>query len=197
MIVVFKGVENESVLIFDAEYNESFLIQFSGILFRKIEKDTFQIEKSLNIYIKLPKGEKINKFIENFTGITDDFLNTFGETIDDAIEMIDDLVDIDGTLLVSSHGIYNDRRILLENGVNLYEDKNGKDIEGVCTYNMAKRILKRERKLGLLDIAEESGMYLSNSHDALDDAWATVSVFCLLNKLEEEQKNEKLLQSKN
>ena len=39
MLVVFKGQNKEHILIFDAEYNEGDLIQFSGMLFRKLEKD--------------------------------------------------------------------------------------------------------------------------------------------------------------
>ena len=32
-----------------------------------------------------------------------------------------------------------------------------KDIQGVCTYNAAKRLLKRDKKLTLTDVAAESG----------------------------------------
>ena len=40
-------------------------------------------------------------------------------------------------------------------------------------------------------MAAEAGVFLSNTHNAFDDTWATISVFCLLTKLEEEAKNEK------
>lgn len=195
MITVFKGIKHDHVLVFDAEYNEGNLIQFAGILFRKIEKDIFQIERSLTIYVKLEEGE-INRFIRDFTGITDAFLNTFGVTLAEAKEEIEQLINVEAdSMLVVSHGIANDRRILFDNGVNLYYDKNEKDIEGICTYNAAKRLLKRDKKLTLADVAAESGIYLSNGHNAFEDAWATVSVFCLMCKLEEENKNEKILQS--
>lgn len=196
MIAVFKGIKQGHVLIFDAEYNEGNLIQFSGILFRKIEEDIFQIERSLTTYVKLEEGQ-VNRFIRDFTGITDSFLNAFGVSLAEAKEQIEKLIDIeDDELLVVSHGITNDRRILLDNGIDLYIDKNEKDIQGVCTYNAAKRLLKRERKLTLTDVAAESGIFLSNGHNAFEDAWATVSVFCLMCKLEEELKNEKVLQSR-
>lgn len=195
MITVFKGIKHDHVLVFDAEYNEGSLIQFAGILFRKIEKDIFQIERSLTIYVKLEEGE-INRFIRDFTGITDSFLNTFGVTLAEAKEEIEQLVNVEAdSMLVVSHGITNDRRILFDNGVNLYYDKNERDIEGICTYNAAKRLLKRDKRLTLTDVAAESGIYLSNGHNAFEDAWATVSVFCLMCKLEEENKNEKILQS--
>ena len=41
-----------------------------------------------------------------------------------------------------------------------------KCVTGYCTYNNAKRILKREKKLTLEDIANEAGMPLSNKHNA-------------------------------
>lgn len=196
MIAVFKGIKHDHVLVFDAEYNEGSLIQFAGILFRKIEKDIFQIERSLTTYVKLEEGE-VNRFIRDFTGITDSFLNAFGVSLTEAKEQIEKLIDIeDDELLVVSHGITNDRRILLDNGIDLYVDKNEKDIEGVCTYNAAKRLLKRDKKLTLTDVAAESGIFLSSGHNAFEDAWATVSVFCLVCKLEEELKNEKVLQSR-
>lgn len=196
MIAVFKGIKQGHVLIFDAEYNEGNLIQFSGILFRKIEEDIFQIERSLTTYVKLEEGQ-VNRFIRDFTGITDSFLNAFGVSLAEAKEQIEKLIDIeDDELLVVSHGITNDRRILLDNGIDLYVDKNEKDIQGVCTYNAAKRLLKRDKKLTLTDVAAESGIFLSNGHNAFEDAWATVSVFCLMCKLEEELKNEKVLQSR-
>lgn len=196
MIAVFKGIKQGHVLIFDAEYNEGNLIQFSGILFRKIEEDIFQIERSLTTYVKLEEGQ-VNRFIRDFTGITDSFLNAFGVSLAEAKEQIEKLIDIeDDELLVVSHGIINDRRILLDNGIDLYVDKNEKDIQGVCTYSAAKRLLKRDKKLTLTDVAAESGIFLSNGHNAFEDAWATVSVFCLMCKLEEELKNEKVLQSR-
>ena len=126
MIAVFKGIKQGHVLIFDAEYNEGNLIQFSGILFRKIEEDIFQIERSLTTYVKLEEGQ-VNRFIRDFTGITDSFLNAFGVSLAEAKEQIEKLIDIeDDELLVVSHGITNDRRILLDNGIDLYVDKNEK-----------------------------------------------------------------------
>lgn len=196
MIVVFKGVKQDRVLIFDAEYNEGSLIQFAGVLFRKIEKDIFQIEKSLTVYVQLEEGY-VNRFIEDFTGISNSFLEKYGVTLEEARKNISDLIDVgDEKLLVSSHGIYNDRQTLLSNGVDLYEDKNGKEIEGICTYNASKRLLKRDKKLTLGDVAAEAGVFLSNRHNASEDTWATIAVFCLMCKLEEEQKNEKFLQPK-
>ena len=79
-------------MVFDAEYNEGDLIQFSGIMFRKIDTDLFQLEKSLTTYVKLEEGRKINSFIEGFTGITQNFLNDFGVSLEKAIEQIEDFI---------------------------------------------------------------------------------------------------------
>lgn len=194
MISVFKGIENSHVLIFDAEYNEGFIIQFAALLFRRIDKDIFQIKKSINFYVKLPEEKEINYFIRDFTGITDWYLNIFGETIEDARKMIEDFIRIEeDDLLVVSHGLYNDRQTLLNNDIDFYLDSKDREINGICTYNAAKRLFNRDKKLRLEDIATEAGIFLSNNHNAFDDAWATVSVFCLVCKLEEEKRYEKLL----
>lgn len=170
MIVLFKNIKQNSVMVFDAEYNQGDLIQFSGILFRKIEKDIFQIEKSLTIYVKLESGH-INPFIREYTGITDEYLQKNGVKLRDAQKAIYDLIDVgEEELLVVSHGIYNDRQTLLNNGIDLYVDKNLRDIQGLCTYNASKRLLERETKLSLSDIAAEAGTYLTGCHNAFQDA---------------------------
>lgn len=192
MITVFKNIDYDHVLMFDAEYNEGDLIQFAGLLFRKINKDIFQIEKSFNAYVKLEEGKYINRFIEKFTGITNSFLDSFGITLEEAREGIKELIDVEGSLLIVAHGLENDRRVLLGNDIDLYL-RNDEVIDGICTYNAAKRLLNREKNLNLTDVAADAGLFLTHGHDAFHDAWATVSAFCLLKKLEDEKKNEKLL----
>ena len=192
MLVVFRNIKQDNVLVFDAEYNEGQIIQFSGILFRQIEKDIFQVSKSLNMYIKLREG-KINPFIERFTGINDSFLETFGLEFEDASEQIKEFIDVEGSLVLVSHGLTNDRQTMLNNDIDFYINKNNEVIDGLCTYNAAKRLLGREKKLSLEDVAADAGIFLSNGHNAFDDAWATISVFSLLCKLEEERRNEKIL----
>lgn len=187
MLVLFKNIEQDNILVFDAEYNEGDLIQFAGILFRKLEKDIFQIHKSINFYVKL-ETTKINYFIEKFTGITDEYLEEEGVILSEAIKKINEfLTDIDNLLIVS-HGLYNDRLTLENNGIDFYEME--QCVKGLCTYNMSKRVLKRENKLKLEDVANEAGIFLANKHNAFDDTWATVAVFSLLCKLEAEEPNE-------
>jgi len=64
-------------------------------------------------------------------------------------------------------------------------------VTGLCTYNMSKRILKRDNHLKLEDVASEAGIFLSRKHNAFDDTWATVAVFSLLCKLDAEETDEK------
>lgn len=192
MLVVFKGIKQQNVLVFDAEYNEGDIIQFAGVLFLQVEEDIFQISKSINIYIKLEDNKPINKFIEDFTGISDTYLNEHGVSLSEAQQIITDFINCKGDLLFVSHGLTNDRMTMENNGIDFYNIQN-KVVGGFCTYNNAKRILKREKKLTLEDIAAEAGLSLSHKHNALDDAWATVAVFSLLCKLDSEEKNEKIL----
>jgi DNA polymerase III alpha subunit (gram-positive type) len=189
MLVVFKGIKQKNVLVFDAEYNEGELIQFSGIMFKKIEEDVFQISKSLNIYVKLPEGSFVNRFIEQFTGISDTFLNEFGLDINKAKEEIKSLTNVEGDLIFVSHGLYNDRQTLLNNSIDFYtlEDDNSPQYPGICTYNFSRKVLKRENKLKLAEVASDAGLFLSNDHNAFDDTWATVAVLSFLCKLNYEQ----------
>jgi len=169
MITVFKNIDYDHVLMFDAEYNEGDLIQFAGLLFRKINKDIFQIEKSFNAYVKLEEGKYVNRFIEKFTGITNSFLDSFGITLEEAKEGIKELIDVEGSLLIVAHGLENDRRVLLGNDIDLYL-RNDEVIDGICTYNAAKRLLNREKNLNLTDVAADAGLFLTHGHDAFHDA---------------------------
>lgn len=188
MLVVFKNIKYDNVLVFDAEYNEGDLIQFSSIMFRKVEENIFQISKSINIYVKLPEGTRMNRFIQDFTGITDNFLAEHGVELDEAVKQIGQFIEHAGSMVFVSHGLYNDRLTLFSNGVDFYE-KNAQTeavLPGICTYNLAKKVLKRQNKLSLGDVATEAGLFISNHHNAFDDTLATVAVLSLLCKLQEE-----------
>lgn len=188
MIVLFQNIDNEHVLVFDAEYSEGYLIQFCGFLFKKIDHEIYQISKSLNIYVKLDNRTKVNPFIKDFTGITDIYLETFGVTLEEAKNEIENLISSVEDLVIVSHGLKNDRLILEDNGIDLYM-LNEKVINGICTYKLSKSILDRKKNLSLFDVAEEAGVFLSKGHNAYEDAWATVSVLCLLLKLQKEKIN--------
>lgn len=193
MLIMFKSIKEDNVLIFDAEYNEGDLIQFAGLLFRKIEKDIFQICKSLNIYVKLEQSKHINRFIEDFTGITDDILNNYGVDLSEAKEIINEFLSCNGNILFVSHGLYNDRQILYDNGIDFYFLNETTPINGLCTYNAAKKLLGRDSKLTLTDIANEVGIFLNHKHNAFDDAWATMGIFSFLCRLKEDKINEEKL----
>jgi DNA polymerase III epsilon subunit-like protein len=115
-----------------------------------------------------------------------------GILIEQAEEKVDNFLKDANDLMVVSHGLKNDRMTLENNGIDLYTTDE-KTIYPYCTYNAAKRILKRDKKLNLKEVAMEAGLFLSNSHNAFDDVVAGIAVFSLLCKLDSEVKNEKIL----
>ncbi len=187
MIILFKGIDTENIVVFDAEYNEGFLIQFSAVMLQRVDKELYQISKSLNVYVQLPEEESVNYFIQDFTGITDNFLKENGESIEDALVKINKFFEVEGSVLVASHGIVNDRIVMYNNGLD-YLETDG--LETICTYKMAKDILKREKNLKLSDIANEAGYFLANKHNAFDDVIANIAVLSFLCKRKEEKKDE-------
>lgn len=86
--------------------------------------------------------------------------------------------------MLVSHGLKNDRIVLEKAGINLTYYAVDKPIDGYCTFTNARRILDRTNHLTLHELAEESGYYLHNAHNAYNDVWAQVSVFTFLKKLE-------------
>lgn len=173
----------------DVEFNQRDLVQFAGLLFQRISWDgDYQLMKSCNIYIT----QKVCYPFAEYTSITNNFLAENGVTLQDARELIfNDLlgdVDLDDLQLIS-HGLKNDRLILLDNGIGLSKS-DGKVVDGYCTFNAAKRVLERQNHLKLEDLATECGYYLHHAHNAFSDVWAEVAIYTYLRKIEEQKKEE-------
>ena len=191
MIIKCYNEKHPWLLFLDIEFDQLQLVQFSGALFKKIDEDTYQLASTITQYITA----SVSIYFQDYTKITQDFLATNGIPLESLRDLLfgEVLKDIDmGDLMVISHGLKNDRLVLKENDINFNyyvdaEDKT-KPIDGYCTFNNAKRILNREKKLKLEDLAEEAGYYLSCAHNAYNDMWATVSVFTFLKKLDYERK---------
>ena len=182
--------ENHSYLLFiDLEFNNQDLVQFSGLLFNWIDDNTYQLAKSYTVYIT----QKVCYPFAEYTSITNNFLAQNGISLADAtVGILDDFlgeVSVKDLLLIS-HGLKNDRIVLERAGINLTTYEDDKPIDGYCTFTNARRILGRANHLTLNDLAEESGYYLHNAHNAYNDVWAQVSVFTYLKKIEYQKENE-------
>lgn len=162
------------------------LVQFAGLLFQWIDDDTYQLKSSVNEYVT----EKVCYPFAEYTAITNNFLAENGVPLKDMIASINEdfLGDISlNDVLIISHGLKNDRAVLLENGLNL-SNYNEKPIDGYCTFENARKILKRKDKLTLADVCYDCGYYLHHAHNAYNDVWANVAVFTYLKKLEAQRK---------
>lgn len=185
--------ENHNYLLFiDVEFNDRELVQFSGLLFKWIDDETYQLMRSCNQYVCT---KVCYPFVE-YTNISSHFLAENGTPLKDVVDFIqnDFLQDIPlNELEVISHGLRNDRIILQENGLNLStQPLTGHPIDGYCTFNNARRLLKRQSSLTLSDVAREAGYYIHNAHNAYNDTWAEVAVFTYLKKLEKQQELERM-----
>lgn len=181
--------ENHPYLLFlDIEFNNDVLVQFSGLLFKNIDTETYQLMNSINTYV----ATKVCYPFMDYTNITNNFLAENGTPLESVVELIQDdfLKDINlHDILIISHGLRNDRLMLLKNGINLSTYEN-KPIDGYCTFTNARRILQRANHLTLSDVAEEAGYYIHSAHNAFMDTWAEVSVFTYLKKIEKQMEGE-------
>ena len=191
MIIKCYNEKHPWLLFIDVEFEQLKLVQFSGALFKRIDTDTYQLATSITQYVTT----SIGTYFQDYTNISQDFIAKNGIPLDSLKDLIfgEVLKDVDmGDIMIISHGLKNDRLVLKENDINFsyYTDANNKakPVDGYCTYNNAKRILNREKKLKLEEIAEEAGYYLSCAHNAYNDMWATVAVFTFLKKLDYERK---------
>jgi DNA polymerase III epsilon subunit-like protein len=56
----------------------------------------------------------------------------------------------------------------------------------ICTYNLAKRILKRDKRVKLSDVLNEAGFCSVLEHNAYTDALETIYALSFLLKQEED-----------
>lgn len=187
--------ENHPYLLFiDIEFDNTHLIQFAGLLFKRIDTDgSYQLQTSINQYVSTKVGYP---FME-YTGINNSFLDENGVPLSSLRTLIFDdvLGDISmKDIMIISHGLRNDRLVLNRNGINLsqYADEKGiwRPVDGYCTFNNAKRILNRNDHASATDLANQFGYYLHNAHNAYNDVWSEVVIFTTLKKIEEQGKGE-------
>lgn len=187
MVIKCCGENHNYLLFIDIEFSKNDLVQFAGLLFKRVGVETYQLMRCVNQYVT----QKVCYPFMEYTNISTSFLEENGIPLQDAVQFImEDFIGEDvplSELNIISHGLKNDRMVLQDNGLNLSyyweEGKNGptkKPIDGYCTFSNAKRILGRQSYLKLSDIAEECGYYLHNAHNAYNDVWATVAVYTYL-----------------
>lgn len=179
MKIQLKNISKISKLIFfDVEYDQTSIVQLAMLIFDKVEPCIYELSSSINLYVRQP--HKLNPFFVKYTNITDKFLAENGIEQNEAIEIVNDIVDnIDlNSAMVISHGVKNDLELLLHSGYHLKLIPNH-----YCTYNSAKRILKRNERLSLRNVAEEGCFMLFDEHNAYADVWGTVFAFARLDEL--------------
>lgn len=188
MVIKCYNEKHQYLLFIDLEFNKRDLVQFAGLLFTWIDDNTYQLMRSCNLYIT----QKVCYPFAEYTSITNNFLKENGVPLKDAIQLIEEfLYDVDlDDLCIIGHGLKNDRLVLIDNGLEFTHKESGQPIDGYCTFNNAKRILKRANHLTLNDLAEECGYYLHHAHNAYNDVWAEVAIFTYLKKIEMQKENE-------
>lgn len=176
MIIYLSDIDKPYVCAFDLEHDQGRLLQYAGILFKRVGINLYQICRSVNFYIK---QEKLSAFIENFSHIDLDFIKTYGITKEEGQKLLNDfLKDIDSEdVLFVSHGVCQDYLTLKENNFYL-----GDVVQTLCTYELAKEVLDRKNNLTVSDIAQECGYMNPCNHNAYGDAFSTVVILSYLLK---------------
>jgi DNA polymerase III alpha subunit (gram-positive type) len=172
-MIFFNNEKHTYVLTFDIEFDQSSIVQFAGILFKKINDGIYAVYRTINIYVSCSPSYPFKAY----THLTQEFLVENGVRREDLVQQVEDVLLKDiplDDLLIVSHGLQSDREILIKNCINLqYDPKTIKPIDGYCTFTHARKILNRKENLKLCDVAREAGWYMDREHNAFNDAWAT------------------------
>ena len=110
MIIKTYNENHEYLVFIDIEFNNRELVQFAGLLFKRIEDETYQLMRSCNQYVTT---RVCYPFME-YTSITNSFLEANGVSLKDVQTIVFDdfLADIDlKDVMVISHGLKNDRLV--------------------------------------------------------------------------------------
>lgn len=173
----FKNENHEYILFMDIEFDQLNLVQFCGILMRRIDGNNYTVYRSLNTYVR----QYVSYYFTKFTGITNEFLEHNGVPLDQVQKQInEDLLEgvAPQDLEIVSHGVNGDLHILSENNIIIPHDIT------FCTFEKAKSILHRHRGLTLEDLCYEASVYPTLEHNAYIDAWLTVAAYGYLKDME-------------
>ena len=179
MQIFIPNIKEDNIIIFDIEYDGPQLVQLAFLILTRSAPNVFCIAKSFNTYVYT--GRSLSSFFTRYTHITNDFLCDNGVDLSVAGTLAKDcLLGIStNNAIVVSHGIKNDLDLLYNNGIDFKQIKTH-----YCTYNMAKKILKRKDRLSLKAVAMEGGYYAFDEHNAYADVWSTLHAFCYLKERE-------------
>ena len=111
MIIKCYNTNKEYLLFLDIEFNNLDLVQYAGLLFKKIEDETYQLMRSCNLYITT----QVCYAFADYTSITNNFLKENGVPLESAIDIIENdfLADVpQNQLMLISHGVKNDCIVL-------------------------------------------------------------------------------------
>lgn len=174
----FNNESHEYILFIDTEFDQQELIQFCGLLFRRVDEHNYVPYRSLNTYIQKP----VTTMFTRYTNITSNFLEHNGVSLDDLRWQIEENLyrGINKDVLLVSHGLHSDLTVLRNNGISLPHAAE------FCTFEKGKHILHRLTRLSLEDLAKEASIYPAIEHNAYLDAWLTVGVYSYLKDIEEE-----------
>ena len=143
MIIKAYNEAHPYLVFLDIEFNNRELVQFSALLFKWIDDETYQLVRSMNQYVTT----KVCYPFMDYTAITNNFLAENGIPLKDLVLLVEEdflegvpLSDVE----IISHGLKNDRLVLMDNNINLSnyrEHGTGKliPIDGYCTFLNAKK----------------------------------------------------------
>ena len=176
MLVQFKEVKEEYVMVVDTEFDHQVLVQFAALVFKREQGDVFRLVVSMNQFLK---RNSLSSYFKNNMPITVEYLQENGLSEDEFKEMYNDTFGFleDNNTLFVAHGAKQDKQVMRKSGLEF-------NYNTYCTVKRAKALLKRDNKLKLENLAAEAMYFLEGAHDAYQDAMATVVVFSYLTDLE-------------
>ena len=173
-----------AVVVFDTETtgldaDTCQIIELAAIRIEKTRRGTLSVTDSADLFVKLPKGQKIPEKIVSLTGITDEMLEAEGVTEAEAAAVFTNIIRSDrGRVLLVAHNAQFD--LLFVRAMLWRHPGAGEEMFEMADYMDTMTVFKDRRayphKLANAITAYKLDDLVQNTHRAIDDVKALIEV---------------------
>ena len=159
------------------------IIELAALRIEQTERGTLRVESSVDLFVKLPEGQKIPERIVELTGITDETLEAEGVSEATAAAAFVSMIENDkGPVLLVAHNAQFDLLFVQEMLARHYGAGLLRNTDKLDSLTVYKDRRAYPHKLANAIVAYKLQDKVQNSHRAIDDVFALFEVVMAMDK---------------